>query len=88
MTVQTMESSTLLFFSAAELKAEAIAPDQLTCDQALSLVQRSFRLAELPLPQETDLEIETFPAPHGILLFVRPRPFLTPHFPLNSAVLS
>lgn len=88
MTVQTLESSTVLVFSTAELQEEALLPLELTADQVLPLVRRTFHMAGLTLPQETSLEIETFPATNGVLVFVRPRQRLVVQRPLFSELLS
>lgn len=88
MTVQTLDASAVLVFSTAELQEEQLLPSQLTADQVLPLVRRSFHMAGLPLPQETSLEIETYPAAHGVLVFVRPRRRLVAQRPPLPSLLS
>jgi hypothetical protein len=70
MTVQSINPhSAVLYLSREELRAQGISSHQLSARHALSLARRAFHQAGLS-PRGT-MELETFPEPHGVLIFAR-----------------
>ena len=60
-----------LFLSREELAAHRLTPESLTHREALPLVCRALRQTGRPIPP--CLEIQCFPARHGVLFFLRSR---------------
>ena len=72
-----LEQGAALFFTREELAAAHLIPEDLTPDEALALIRKVFRQANIPmLPYP---EVRCFPDPHGVLLFLHSRTEDIPH---------
>jgi hypothetical protein len=73
MTIQSISPhSAVLYLDREELRQHGVCAHQLSARHALALTRRAFDQAGLSAPGT--LELETYPAPRGVLIFAHVRP--------------